>query len=135
MPKKSSLLRPPKNPRIPTPPALDLYTIGETAAILGVSRRSVTNWIRDNSLPAIRLGPGVRLLRIRRTALEAFISRGELTPPHMRTPNVYDDAPGLEDNWPEEEAPEEEEEGEREWLYDNTGHYLPEPEVDDGHRR
>jgi len=133
MPKKSTLLKPPKNPRIPTPPALDLYTIGETAAILGVSRRSVTNWIRDNSLPAIRLGPGMRLLRIRRIALEAFIDRGTLSPPHMRTPNVYDDAPGLEGDWVEE--PEEEEEGAREWLYNDTGAYLPEREVDHGHRR
>ncbi len=55
-------------------PALGLYTIPETAAILGVSTRLVSLWIRAGALPALRLGPGQRLLRIRRGDLEAFVA-------------------------------------------------------------
>jgi len=74
--------------REPTP--FDLFTISETAAILGVSYRSVSNWIKQDALPAIRLGPEKHLIRIRVTDLEAFIDQGTLSPPHMRTPNVND---------------------------------------------
>jgi len=57
------------------PDTLELYTIVETAAILNVSRRTVSNWIREGTLPAIRLGPGRRLIRIQRTDLEAFVQK------------------------------------------------------------
>ena len=57
------------------PPQLDLYTLAETAAILGVSQRSLFNWIHDGRLPAVRLGAGQRLVRIRRVDLEQFIQQ------------------------------------------------------------
>ena len=60
---------------IPVPPALQLFTITETAVILGVSRRLVSNWIQEGALPAIRLGPGQRLVRVTIAALEAFIDQ------------------------------------------------------------
>jgi excisionase family DNA binding protein len=60
---------------IPVPPALQMFTIAETAVILGVSRRLVSNWIQEGALPAIRLGPGQRLVRINIGDLEAFIDQ------------------------------------------------------------
>ena len=63
------------------PTTLELFTVAETAAILGVSRKLVSQWIRQGALPAIRLGPGQRLLRIRRVDLEAFIAQGQIHPP------------------------------------------------------
>lgn len=59
----------------PVPPALQLFTITETAIILGVSRRLVSNWIQEGALPAIRLGPGQRLVRVNVGDLEAFIDQ------------------------------------------------------------
>jgi len=56
------------------PETLDLYTIAEICAILSVSQKVVRGWIKAGLLPAIRLGPGQRLLRVRRVALEAFIN-------------------------------------------------------------
>jgi len=58
----------------PHPETLDLYTVEETAAILNVSQKTVSNWIREGVLPAIRLGPGCRLIRIRRADLENFVA-------------------------------------------------------------
>ncbi len=60
---------------IPVPPSLQLFTITETAVILGVSRRLVSNWIQEGALPAIRLGPGQRLVRVNVGDLEAFIAK------------------------------------------------------------
>ena len=48
-------------------------TVAETAAILNVSQKTVSGWIREETLPAIRLGPGQRLIRVRRADLEAFV--------------------------------------------------------------
>ena len=39
-----------------TPPELRLYTTAEAAAILNVSLRTLQGWVRDGSLPHIRLG-------------------------------------------------------------------------------
>jgi excisionase family DNA binding protein len=61
--------------RPPRPDTLDFYTVTETAAILGVSEKLVFTWIKDEVLPAIRLGPGRRLIRIRRVDLEAFVEK------------------------------------------------------------
>ena len=61
--------------RPPRPDSLDFYTVTETAAILGVSEKLVFSWVKDEILPAIRLGPGRRLIRIRRIDLEAFVER------------------------------------------------------------
>ena len=57
---------------------LKMFTVAETAAILDVSRKLVSNWIHAGDLPAIRLGPGKRLLRIRQQDLEQFIAQGEI---------------------------------------------------------
>jgi excisionase family DNA binding protein len=57
---------------------LQLLSIQETAAILDVSRKLVSKWIHSGALPAIRLGPGQRLIRIRQDDLEAFIEAGEM---------------------------------------------------------
>jgi len=62
-----------RRPKPPRPDTLDLYTVAETAAILGVSEKLVFTWIKENILPAIRLGPGRRLIRIRRVDLEKFV--------------------------------------------------------------
>ena len=51
------------------------YTVTETAAILGVSEKLVSSWIKDEVLPAVRLRPGRRLIRIRRVDLEAFVEQ------------------------------------------------------------
>jgi excisionase family DNA binding protein len=61
--------------RPPRPDSLDFYTVTETAAILGVSEKLVFSWVKDEILPAIRLGPGRRLIRIRRIDLEAFVEQ------------------------------------------------------------
>ena len=61
------------------PPTLGpLYTTGEVAGLLKVSQRTVQDWIRSGSLPAIRYG---RLLRIRQADLATF---GEVL--NQRTP-------------------------------------------------
>lgn len=62
-------------PRPSTPSTLDFYTVAETAVILGVSQRLVLSWIRAGVLPATRLGPGRRLIRIRRVDLEEFVEK------------------------------------------------------------
>ncbi len=67
-----------------TPTTLNFFTVTEVASILGISRRLVSNWIHQGALPAIRLGPGRRLLRIRRVDLEDFVNRGEIQPPSDR---------------------------------------------------
>ena len=60
-------------------PTLELLTLAETAAVLKVSRKAVSTWIHHGALPAIRLGPGKRLIRIRRCDLEKFITQGQIT--------------------------------------------------------
>ena len=61
-------------------PNLDLFTIAECAAILNVSRKLVSLWIRKGDLPALKLGPGQRLVRVRKGDLEAFIERQQYAP-------------------------------------------------------
>ncbi len=51
----------------------DLYTAAETAAILGISRKLVLDWIEQEALPAIRLGLGQQMLRVRLVDLQWFI--------------------------------------------------------------
>lgn len=50
-----------------------LYTPGETAAVLGVSRRQVLDWIEDGVLPSVQLGQGEHTIRVRREALDRFV--------------------------------------------------------------
>jgi excisionase family DNA binding protein len=49
------------------------YTVAEAAAILGVSKQRISQWIDRETLPAIHLGPEKRAIRIRQTDLEAFV--------------------------------------------------------------
>jgi excisionase family DNA binding protein len=52
---------------------LQFFSIAEVAAILGVSRKLVRQWIYTGRLPVFRLGPQQRLIRIRKADLEQFI--------------------------------------------------------------
>jgi excisionase family DNA binding protein len=58
------------------PPALDLYTPAEAAAILNVSLRTLQKWLARGDIPFTRLGPGSRLIRIRADDLMKFVERG-----------------------------------------------------------
>jgi excisionase family DNA binding protein len=60
---------------------LDLLTLAETAAILKVSRKAVSTWVHQGALPAVKLGPGKRLVRVRRCDLEDFIAQGAMNDP------------------------------------------------------
>lgn len=51
---------------------VNLYTLGEAAAVLGVSRREVWDWVQEEALPIVRLGTGRQMIRIRQADLEAF---------------------------------------------------------------
>jgi len=57
------------------PEAWQFFSIAEVAYILGVSRRLVSQWISDGVLPAVRLGPGQRLVRVRAEDLNAFLEK------------------------------------------------------------
>ncbi len=59
--------------KAPVPRHLQLHTVDEVAAILGVSTKSIYDWIKASALPAKRLGPGGRLIRITRADLETFL--------------------------------------------------------------
>lgn len=52
---------------------LQLLTTTQVADILGVSVRTVQHWIKNGTIPHIRLGEGERLVRIRAVDLERFI--------------------------------------------------------------
>jgi excisionase family DNA binding protein len=60
---------------------LDLLTVAETAAILNVSQKTVSTWVHQGALSAVKLGPGKRLIRVRRCDLEDFITQGEIADP------------------------------------------------------
>lgn len=62
---------------------VNLYTLGEAAAVLGVSRRQVWDWVQDEALPVVRLGTGRQMIRVRQADLEAFAA--ESFEPH-KTP-------------------------------------------------
>jgi excisionase family DNA binding protein len=51
----------------------ELLTIADSAELLGVSERSIRNWITDGKLCAFRVAEG-RLIRIRRHDVEALLS-------------------------------------------------------------
>ncbi|MCO6449311.1 MAG: helix-turn-helix domain-containing protein [Caldilineales bacterium] len=59
--------------KTPVPVTLELYKLSEVAVMFGVSQRTVATWIRSGELRALRLGRRGRLLRLRRTDLEAFL--------------------------------------------------------------
>lgn len=51
----------------------NLYTPAVAAAVLGVSRQRVLQWIEQGALSPIRLGSGSRMIRIHRTELDRFV--------------------------------------------------------------
>lgn len=53
---------------------MQFFSTAEVALILGVSRKVVLDWIRDGHLPAFRLGPTHRVIRIRKEDLDSFIA-------------------------------------------------------------
>ena len=57
------------------PPELRLYTTAEAAAILNVSLRTLQSWVRNGTLPHVRLGESRRLVRICAQDLENFIQQ------------------------------------------------------------
>ncbi|GAB4423949.1 MAG: hypothetical protein Kow0031_02670 [Anaerolineae bacterium] len=58
------------------PHELRLYTTAEVAAILGVSLRTVQSWIKEGSLPHIRLGEGQKLVRVQGKDVDDLIRSG-----------------------------------------------------------
>ncbi len=64
-----------KDNRDTIPTELRLYTTAEAAAILNVSLRTLQSWVREGSLPHVRLGDGGRLVRIKAQDLEDFIQQ------------------------------------------------------------
>jgi excisionase family DNA binding protein len=54
-------------------PQTNLYTVAETAAVLGVSQQRIFQWIDRETLPVIRLGPENQAIRVRQADLEAFV--------------------------------------------------------------
>lgn len=58
---------------VKAPDSLQFYSLAEVSIILGVSKRLVLEWIRQGLLPVFRLGPGHRVMRVRKTDLEKFI--------------------------------------------------------------
>jgi excisionase family DNA binding protein len=62
-------------PQLELPPTLQFFSASEVAIILGTSRKLVITWINNGDLPAFRMGPEGRVIRIRRQDLEAFIQK------------------------------------------------------------
>lgn len=58
------------------PAQLEFYTVAEVGLILNVSQKLIFSWVKNGALPAVRLGPGQRLIRIRRQDLEIFLAQG-----------------------------------------------------------
>jgi len=56
-----------------SPPVL--YSTTKVAEILGVSTRTIWNWIHAGDLSHIRLGPDQRLIRVRHEDLETFLEK------------------------------------------------------------
>lgn len=61
------------------PPAPDYLTIKEVAGMLRVSPRTVSRYIRDRTLPALRWGPRRKLVRVRRSDVEMAAAHGVVT--------------------------------------------------------
>jgi excisionase family DNA binding protein len=59
----------------------ELYTVDDIAQRVGVSRRTVLQWLRDGDLRGTQLGGTKIGWRVRETDLEAFVERGMNRPP------------------------------------------------------
>ena len=70
-----------KDQTMEVPASLQFYSITEVALIMDVSKRMVQKWIGDGHLPAFRVSPQSRLMRIRRQDLEDFIDEHTQTQP------------------------------------------------------
>ncbi|MBC8508613.1 MAG: helix-turn-helix domain-containing protein [Chloroflexi bacterium] len=67
------------------PATLQFFSVDEVAVILKVSKKMVQQWIQEGHLPAFRVGPQSRLLRIRYQDLEDFVDNNtQLKPPKYR---------------------------------------------------
>ena len=66
-----------------------LLTVEDVAAALGLNQQTIRNYIDDGVLPAVRVGN--RRVRIRRSALDAFVEAGE-TPDLVRGLAALDEA-------------------------------------------
>jgi excisionase family DNA binding protein len=55
------------------PGLVDLFTAGDAAAILGVPRKRIYEWVDRGVLPHIQIGLGRTMMRIRTEDLERFI--------------------------------------------------------------
>jgi excisionase family DNA binding protein len=58
---------------VKTPDSLQFYSLAEVGLILGVNKRLVLERIHAGHLPVFRLGPGHRVMRVRKADLEKFI--------------------------------------------------------------
>jgi len=76
MPKKETLQKQ------DVPANLQFFSIAEVALIMDVSVRLVRQWVEAGLLPVFHIGPGNRLMRVRRQDLEQFIET------HVRTRQV-----------------------------------------------
>jgi excisionase family DNA binding protein len=67
------------------PATLQFFSVDEVAVIMKVSKKMVQQWIKEGHLPAFRVGPQSRLLRIRYQDLENFVDQyTQLKPPKYR---------------------------------------------------
>src|SRR5918911_955867 len=74
MPDAAERARPPGGRPVAGEPLGGAYcSIGQAAALLGVSRVSIWRWIREGRLPASRVGP--RTVRIKRADLSMVLAR------------------------------------------------------------
>jgi excisionase family DNA binding protein len=64
-----------------TSASLQFYSIAEVALIIDVSKKMVQKWVQEGHLPAFRVSPQFRLMRIRRQDLEDFIDKHTQTQP------------------------------------------------------
>ncbi len=70
-----------------TEPALNrLLSVAEVSEIISVSPKLIRDWISAGLLPAFRLGPNTRLMRVRSQDLEAFIEQ-HIRKDDVRKPN------------------------------------------------
>lgn len=63
-----------------------MLSVAEVSEIISVSPKLVRDWISAGLLPAFRLGPNTRLMRVRSQDLEAFIEQ-HIRKDDVRKPN------------------------------------------------
>jgi len=68
------------------PASTRMLSVAEVSEIISVSPKLVRDWISAGLLPAFRLGPNTRLMRVRSQDLEAFIEQ-HIRKDDVRKPN------------------------------------------------